>query len=178
MEKKWSTLHVCVKDYRNVLGNNNAFYKQIEELELWNNQKHQHLNYLSSLKTECTSVREVEHINTQIVQTIEEITRINETKVKNLTQYSSTQSINEEELQKLVRTVVDKNVLLVNSSCLIEYLAELIISSPFFSHLSSRGCEPTTKHSNTCLAPTNRMALSNRFLKSGVCSASTIGESR
>ena len=115
MEKKWSTLHVCVKDYRNVLGNQNAFYKQIEELELWNHQKQQHLIYLNSLKTECTSVREVEHINTQIVQTIEEITRINETKVKNLTQYSSQSLINEEELHKIVRTVVDKNVLLVNS---------------------------------------------------------------
>ena len=39
IDKKWSTLHTCVTGYRDSLATTTLFYKLVEEIEIWTEQK-------------------------------------------------------------------------------------------------------------------------------------------
>ena len=89
IDTKWSSLHVCVKDFRDALANSNSFCKLYEEIELWTNQKTQIIEKLYvSIKSECVDVRELEFLIAQINRNIDDIKQFNETKIKHLTQLS------------------------------------------------------------------------------------------
>jgi hypothetical protein len=90
IDKKWSTLHACAKDYRDSLARINAFHKLCEEIELWTSQRRHSTQRLLSNRSELlesfTSTREVEHVLNQIEHTSTEVASYSETKLKQLTQ--------------------------------------------------------------------------------------------
>ncbi len=84
IDKKWSTLHTCVKDYRDVLSNTNQFYKLVEEVEVWTEQKVETIRRLISNKKSCQNVKEAEVLDAQIDQNINEANQFKENKIKHL----------------------------------------------------------------------------------------------
>lgn len=125
VDKKWSTLHVCVKDYRDALANANAFCKLNEEVELYVYQKTQIIERLMISKNETKNLKEIEFILNQINQNIEELKKYNETKVTHLSQMAN-QVFGDNEGPNKVRNVVNKNIDLLNSLTEIKENTETI----------------------------------------------------
>lgn len=86
IEKKWSTLHVFVKDYRDMLNKKSAFCKLYDEVDCWLQKRTQVINKFSICKTECRDLKEVERILVQIDQNIDDMNYFSDTKIKHLTQ--------------------------------------------------------------------------------------------
>lgn len=86
IDKKWSVLHVCVKDYREALAKRNTFAKLYDEVEYWMQQKNQLLTRLFVTKAEVRDLKEIEFVLTQVNQNIDEVQHYSEGKVKHLTQ--------------------------------------------------------------------------------------------
>lgn len=114
IDKKWSKLHVCVKDYRDALTKRSTFSKLYEEVEQWIEQKTQLINRLIATKNECRELQEVEFVLTQINQNIDEIQTYSDGKVKYLSQLAV--EINApEEVPAKIKYIVTKNVELKNN---------------------------------------------------------------
>jgi uncharacterized coiled-coil DUF342 family protein len=86
VDKKWSSLHVWVKDYRDALTKRSTFAKLYEEVDYWIQQKNQIINRIVTTKNECKELKEVEFVLSQINQNIDEVQQYNEGKVKHLSQ--------------------------------------------------------------------------------------------
>lgn len=86
VDKKWSSLHVWVKDYRDALTKRSTFAKLYEEVDYWIQQKNQIINRIVTTKNECKELKEVEIVLSQINQNIDEVQQYNEGKVKHLSQ--------------------------------------------------------------------------------------------
>ena len=114
VDKMWSTLHVRVKDYRDLLVKANAFHKLYEEVELWTSQKSQLLSRLIVSQNECHQVREVEFVLRQVEQNIDEVKQYNETKMKCLSKLA-VQLYGENHQQPKVKHIVAKNVDILNN---------------------------------------------------------------
>lgn len=115
VEKKWSSLHLHVKEYRDVLAKANAFHKLYEEIDIWTNHKTQVMESLIVKKTECTELKEIELILHQVRQILEEVKQFSETKVKYLTQLAVQLYGENQEQPKKVKHIVTKNVELLNN---------------------------------------------------------------
>jgi hypothetical protein len=121
IDKKWSSLHSSMKDYRDLLAKANAFHKLYEEIELWTNQKKQAIHRLVISRNEFQDIKEVEHVLTQIETSIQDVRKFTDTKVKYLTQLA-VQIYGESHEQPKVKHIVTKNFELLNN--LIEIKAE------------------------------------------------------
>jgi hypothetical protein len=84
IDKKWSTLHVRVKDYRDQLANANKFCKLYEDADIWLQHKNQMLNKMRINKLECKQVKEIEFLINQIDQNIEDAKKFDEEKIRHL----------------------------------------------------------------------------------------------
>ena len=89
IDKKWSTLHTGVKDYRDSLANTTKFYKLVEEVEIWTEHKTETINRLVAKKKECKDLKEAEIIDNQIEENLKDAHTFNETKVKGLNQLAN-----------------------------------------------------------------------------------------
>lgn len=96
IEKKWSSLHVTVNDYKDSLDRLGAYYKLFEEVELWLSQKSQLIKQLNTYKTELkydiknsdeinNSLKRVDLILTQVDDAIDECKHVEE-KAKQLSE--------------------------------------------------------------------------------------------
>lgn len=86
VEKKWSRLHVCVKDYRDALSRRSVFTKLYDEVESWIEQKCQIINRLIKVKSEFHDLIEIDKIINQINQHADEVHVFCEPKLKYLSQ--------------------------------------------------------------------------------------------
>lgn len=86
VEKKWSRLHVCLKDYRDALSRRSVFTKLYDEVESWIEQKCQIINRLIKVKSEFHDLIEIDKILNQINQHVDEVHVFCEPKLKYLSQ--------------------------------------------------------------------------------------------
>lgn len=87
IEKKWSSLHVFLKDYRDKLVKTKTFSELSEQIDLWFHEKIQIITNITITKIQSTTeLREIESILLDINKNIQEIKQFNETKVKSLSQ--------------------------------------------------------------------------------------------
>lgn len=89
IDKKWSTLHSSVRDYRDSLSNTTKFYKLVEEVEIWTEHKTETINRLVTKKKECKDLKEAEMIDNQIEENLNDAKKFNETKVNGLNQLAN-----------------------------------------------------------------------------------------
>ena len=84
VDKKFSVLHVCVKDYRDKLASANQFHKLYEDVECMTQQKIQLIEQYKIKRTEIVEIKEVETILQQLTQHIEDFKQSYETKINQL----------------------------------------------------------------------------------------------
>jgi hypothetical protein len=84
VDKKFSVLHVCVKDYRDKLASANQFYKLYEDVECMTQQKIQLIEQYKIRRTQIVEIKEVETIIQQLTHHIEDFKQSYETKINQL----------------------------------------------------------------------------------------------
>jgi CHASE3 domain sensor protein len=87
IDKKWSTLHVCVKDYRDQLANTSTLHKISDDAETWLQQKTEEVdNTNNKIQIDISDANKKSTLVNQINQHLNEAKQFNDTKIKYLTQ--------------------------------------------------------------------------------------------